>query len=105
LNKDRETDIFLVFEIVDSKRRFSLHIENKRDNGKFAEGQAEAYRTRARHMANKQEYLGYQDFETILIAPQAFMKKYETACGHFDAHISYEDIALFVPEFASISVR
>jgi hypothetical protein len=99
LKKDRETDIFMVFEISNSNERFALHIENKRDNGKFATGQAEAYRIRAQHMANRSEYLNYQDFETILIAPIAFMEKYRDSCDHFDSFIPYEDIAAFIPEY------
>src|SRR4030088_2688794 len=47
LKKGGETDIFMVFEISDSKQRFALHIENKKDNGRFGEGQVEAYRIRA----------------------------------------------------------
>src|SRR5258708_1300714 len=91
LSKDRETDIFMVFEIEETKQRFALHIENKKDNGHFAEGQAEAYRIRAQHMANKMEYLSYEDFETILIAPAAFIGKYGAACNFFDTRISYEE--------------
>lgn len=80
LKKDRETDIFMVFEVTGSKQRFALHIENKKDNGKFADGQAEAYRIRALHMANKKEYLSYEDFETMLISPLSFRTKNRATC-------------------------
>lgn len=103
LKKDHETDIFMVFETIDTGQRFALHVENKKDNGRFAEGQAEAYRIRARHMANKADYLSYEDFETMLISPLSFRAKYPTACDSFDCFLSYEDIAGFVSEFGSVS--
>jgi hypothetical protein len=105
LAKDRETDIFMVFEIAGGEQRFALHIENKMDNGRFAPGQAEAYRPRAVHMANKPEYLGYQDYQTILLAPVSFMRKYPDSCTYFDACISYEDVASFVPQFSALEAR
>lgn len=101
LKKDRETDIFMVFEIADSKKRFALHFENKTNNGTFANGQAEAYQVRAKHMANKPEYLNYTDFETVLISPLSFRKRYPKLCECFNSYISYEDICKFVPEFES----
>ncbi|MBN8905229.1 MAG: hypothetical protein J0H99_01085 [Rhodospirillales bacterium] len=105
LAKDRETDIFMVFEIAGGEQRFALHIENKMDNGRFAPGQAEAYRPRAAHMANKPEYLGYQDHQTILLAPVSFMWKHPGSCTHFDACLSYEDVASFVPQFRALQAR
>lgn len=103
LKKDRETDIFMVFEIANNQKRFALHIENKKSNGRFLEGQAEAYRVRAQHMANQAEYLNYEAFETILIAPRSFITKYGASCGFFDSIIPYEDVARFVPEFVGLS--
>jgi hypothetical protein len=76
LAKDRETDIFMVFEVVKTKYRFALHIENKKSLGKFLEGQAEGYNVRAIHMKNRPEYLSYQEFETILISPRSFRERY-----------------------------
>ena len=105
LKKDRETDIFMVFEIDGSKQRFALHIENKKDNGSFAIGQAEAYKIRAQHMANKSEYLDYVDFETILVAPLSFKDRYPAPCELFDRFISYEEICKFVPEFGNEPVK
>jgi hypothetical protein len=105
LAKDRETDIFMVFEIAGSEQRFALHIENKMDNGRFAPGQAEAYRPRAVHMANKPEYLGYQDYQVVLLAPVSFMRNYPGSCTHFDACFSYEDVAIFIPQFGALETR
>src|SRR5207302_304094 len=47
---EKETDIFLVFEIPVTKKRFALHIENKLWNGKFTYMQAECYKARGEHM-------------------------------------------------------
>ena len=100
LGEERETDIFLVFEIPDTnKTRFALHIENKKGNGRFLEGQPEGYEPRARFMMNEEKYLSYSDFETILIAPLSFKDKNEDQCEIFDTYISYEDIARFIPYF------
>lgn len=101
IEEQRETDIFLVFQIEANGKRFALHIENKRENGKFSDGQAEGYGPRARHMMSKDEYLDYSDFETVLIAPSTFRKKYREECDLFGAYISYEEIANFIPEFDS----
>ncbi|RVU16216.1 hypothetical protein [Methylobacterium oryzihabitans] len=99
LNKDRETDIFMVFEAAPSQRRFALHIENKRDNYKFSDGQASAYAPRARHMLNDPRFLSHSDFQTILLAPTSFQARYEADAALFDIFISYEETARFLPAF------
>ncbi len=90
----RETDIFVVFELVRSKERFALHIENKKSKAKFKPGQAAAYSLRAKCWANNQRYLNYSDFETILVAPSAFFS--EPGAELF-TRISYEDVAKVLP--------
>jgi hypothetical protein len=99
LEKDRETDIFMVFEITCGANRFALHIENKRDNYRFNEGQAAAYAPRAKHMMGKAEFLSHSDFSTILLAPRCFKARFELDCALFDVFIAYEEAALFVPAF------
>jgi hypothetical protein len=98
LKRDRETDIFMVFQDP-SGGRFALHIENKLRQGRFAPGQAEGYRPRAIHMSNQSKYLSYTDFQTILICPETFQARYPDECRLFDAYISFEEIAAFVPAF------
>lgn len=100
LNEERETDVFLVFEDGQSNDRFALHIENKKGNGKFLDGQPEGYAARANFMMNQEKYLSYSDWETILIAPQSFYEANELKCDHFDVFICYEDISDFVTEFS-----
>jgi len=101
LAKQRETDIFMVFEAHSTRRRFALHIENKRDNYKFNPGQAAAYAPRARHMLNKSEYLSHSDFQTVLLAPKSFRDRYSDEAALFDVFIAYEEVAHFLPTFGS----
>jgi hypothetical protein len=46
------------------------------------------------------KYLSYDDFQTILLAPEAFVRKYPEKSALFDCHISYEAISAFIPEFS-----
>lgn len=98
LSQERETDIFLVFEDNADSSRFALHIENKQD-AKFAPGQAEDYESRARWMMGMPRYLNYADFQTMLIAPNAFRVQNPQKAGLFHCFISYEEIGRFIPEF------
>jgi hypothetical protein len=97
-----ETDIFIVFELIDNKKRFSLHIENKTLKRSFDKGQAEAYPVRARCWANKERFLNYTEFQTMLIAPNAFrQKKNNEELVLFDSFIAHEEIAKIVSRFDS----
>jgi hypothetical protein len=98
LSQERETDIFLVFEHAELKHRFALHIENKKD-AKFSPGQAEDYKPRARWMMGMERYLDYADFQTMLIAPEAFKDANRNKSDLFDCYISYEETAAFIPDF------
>jgi hypothetical protein len=101
LSKDRETDVFMVFVVTGTDKRFALHVENKRDNYKFNPGQAAAYAPRARHMLNRPDYLSHSDFQTVLLAPVAFRNRYAAEADLFDIFISYEEVARFIPQFAA----
>src|SRR6266446_1022821 len=103
--RGQETDIFLVFEPTESKKRFALCIENKkrrvlskREADEFRE-QAEAYEPRARFMRNKHEFLSYDDFVTVLVAPIAFRNGYIATCDLFNFYIAYENVANFIPDY------
>jgi hypothetical protein len=98
LSEQRETDIFLVFEVTGSSKRFALHIENKQ-GGRFRPGQAEAYEPRARFMMNTERSLNYTDFQTVMIAPLAFRANNRAKSDVFGCYIPYEDVATFIPEF------
>ena len=99
LNEQRETDIFLTFETTGVPKRFAIHIENKKGDGSFLPGQAEAYFPRAAFMLNQWKYLDCSDFETILIAPSNFVQFNKSQCGLFGCQLSYEEIGDFIPEF------
>ena len=100
LGRDSETDIFMVFEIAETRRRFAIHVENKTLGGSFTEQQPESYDFRARHMMKQhRSVFGYTDFDTLLIAPLGFKEKNDEACRAFGCYIAYEDIAPYVPEF------
>lgn len=95
-----ETDLFFVFDA--RGYRFALHIENKPPSGSLSFEQAHAYRRRATFKANTPQWLSYVDFETILLAPQAFIEANKDAANQFDRTISYESAARFAPIFAAV---
>ncbi|WP_152603957.1 hypothetical protein [Burkholderia pyrrocinia] len=93
-----ETDILVVF----SRRNngpFSLHIENKLENGSFEPEQPERYQSRAAYWLNNPKYGAYVDFETVLIAPQLFFETHRVDAEKFDRYVSHEDIARYLPEY------
>ncbi|OAH31742.1 hypothetical protein AX289_27615 [Methylorubrum populi] len=93
-----ETDIFAVFEDPVGGR-FAIHVENKPPHGVLGFAQAAAYRRRAAFKANDSRWLDYRDFETILLAPAAFLAANGECLRQFDRGISYEEVAAFVPLF------
>jgi hypothetical protein len=99
LGTESETDIFIVFERMDTKRRFALHVENKTASGRLTEMQAESYEPRARFMMNQKGYLNHTDFTTMLIAPRMFARNNWAQCASFDCYIPYDRIAKSVPAF------
>ncbi|KUO52619.1 MAG: hypothetical protein APF82_01630 [Sphingomonadales bacterium BRH_c42] len=93
----RETDLFFVFEAL--SKRFAIHIENKPSHGKLSIEQAADYRPRAVFMANDDRWLNYSDFETVLIAPTAFIRDNKGPVEQFDRVVTYESISRFVTLF------
>ncbi|MFN2100894.1 hypothetical protein [Altererythrobacter sp. MF3-039] len=94
-----ETDVFFVLE-ADSVR-FAIHFENKPPDGKLTMRQAAGYRRRAAFMTNDERWLQHSDFETVLLAPQAFIEQNKAESSQFDRSMSYEEVANFVPLFSS----
>jgi hypothetical protein len=97
-NRQSETDIFLVFEHASC--RFALHIENK-FTAPISENQAADYRIRAEQM-KLNKWVPYVDFETMIIAPKAYLLKNVEQCKKFDRSLSYEEIGEHVEIFANI---
>jgi len=42
----------------------------------------------------------YVDFQTALLAPLSFIRRWPEEAKHFDIHLAYEDVRNFAPEFA-----
>lgn len=95
---ESETDVFVVLEA--GSHRFALHIENKPLDGKLTFKQASDYRRRAAFKANDHMWLGYTEFETILLCPLQFSLHYAEQARQFDRVLAYEDIAPLIPLFA-----
>ena len=85
-----ETDIFLVYEFPKTAKRIAIHIENKPPHGVFRKEQPENYKPRAVFMSGKIEYMNYDDFCTIILAPKDFLANNKDMINHFDETISYE---------------
>lgn len=49
---------------------------------------------------NKEKYGNYSDFETVLVAPIEFYENNFEASRCFDKYVSYEEIAILLPEFS-----
>ncbi len=96
--KESETDILVVYEL-DNGSRVGLHIENKVGLGKFRPHQADLYAQRARAWARIEKFGNYTDWGTVLVAPEGFRAKFTEESLKFDAFISHEEIAQFVPLF------
>jgi len=97
-NVQSETDVLVVFSRPNGGP-FALHIENKLKNCSFMPGQPERYQSRAMHWLNNPKYGAYVEFETVLIAPQAFFEMNRVGAEGFDRYVSHEDIANYLPEF------
>ena len=99
INRERETDIFMVFE-TPSSGRFALHFEVKLGLSRFQPGQAAGYSPAARHMANKPEFLSYSDHQTVLICPREFRERYPDDASLFDVSLTFDELSPRLSHFA-----
>lgn len=99
--KDSETDILVVLKNRATGGVFALHVENKLVGGKFEPNQPETYKSRAQDWIGVKKFGAYSDYETILIAPAAFVERNAQGASHFDRRIHHEAIAAFLPAFAT----
>ena len=100
ITRDSETDVLVIFE-DELNNKFALHIENKLANGKFTQYQPEFYSKRAEAWANNEKFGNYTDFETVLVAPIEFYKNNFRASQYFDKYVSYQEVAILLPEFSN----
>jgi hypothetical protein len=98
--RQSETDVLAVFESPSTGNRFALHIENKTAKDRFRAQQPESYRKRATDWLRKDKWGNYDDFECVLLAPQAFANKHTEDVKKFDRFLSHEALAEAIPEFA-----
>ena len=96
--KEGETDVLVVFQTT-SLKKIALHIENKLLSGRFTPFQPELYQARAKKWQGNAKYGDYEDWETVLIAPQQFFERFSEDAAKFDRFISHEEIALHIPSF------
>lgn len=91
-----ETDVFLVFEDV-SSRRFALHVEVKQPTDRFdsAKRQGERYRARAACWARAAppKVPDHEEAGTILICSMTKLDAFADEVSKFDATITFEAIA------------
>ena len=98
--KEGETDLLVVFQSKE-RGRFALHIENKLSAGHFTDYQPDLYRSRASAWSGNPAYGDYEEWETVLVAPDSFYQRNLREARKFDRFISHTDLAAFVPEFGS----
>jgi len=98
LSRECETDILAVYESKGG-HRLALHIENKLATGSFTPLQPELYRERLTQWCMKAKLGMYIDATSVLVAPRAFYLRNQTAAQVFEAYVSHEDIAAFLPAF------
>jgi hypothetical protein len=83
-----------------NQKRSSFAASEHQEAEKFRE-QAEAYKPRGQFTLGKTEFLGCNDFDTVLIAPHKFRAAHRATCDLFSSYLAYKDIAEFIPEFGS----
>jgi hypothetical protein len=99
--KECETDVLVVLHTQDNEA-VALHIENKIEAGKFTALQPELYAPRAEQWKGNPKYQSYTDFQTVLVAPNAFRDRNLAQANLFDCFIAHEDIARFIPLFGQL---
>jgi hypothetical protein len=43
--------------------------------------------------------LNYVDWETVLVTPKSFLRRFEAAAAPFSCQVAHEELAKFVPAF------
>lgn len=101
--RQSETDVLLVVSDREGQL-LGLHIENKLSSGRFTKSQPEMYAHRAAHWIGNRRYGGYADFETVLLAPEAFKRRNSAQSKKFGCFVSYEEVGQFIPAFRHASM-
>jgi len=96
--RQSETDVLLIVS-DQAGQLFGVHIENKTDSATFTDLQPEMYPHRASHWIGNAHYGGYSDFDTILLAPEAFKQRHPSQAALFGRFISHETVGEYIPLF------
>jgi hypothetical protein len=97
--RESETDILLIFRDRENGDQYAIHIEDKPPHGAWQPEQAMHYPIRAKHLAEK---FNYVDFQTVLVAPQAFIDRNRLDAAIFSFCIPYEEISEHIAEFVVV---
>ena len=100
--RDAETDVLAIFLTTDG-RRLALHIENKLQGGVFTPHQPQAYRERLGQWRERPKLGMYIDATSVLISPRAFYERNKDGAQVFEAFVSHEALAEYLPAFVSDS--
>ena len=96
--REAESDLLLVLENK-GRARLGVHIENKRHGGSFTDNQPELYAARAEAWRRSEQHGNYNEWETVLVAPDAFISKHGDQSKKFISRITYEQLAEKLPVF------
>ena len=97
-NRQSETDVLLVLRAKDGAT-LGVHVENKIGTGSFTADQPEMYWHRANHWLNNPHYGNYSEFDTVLVAPAAFLATHPEQAACFGCRVSHEELARYIPLF------
>ena len=100
IEREGETDVLLVLEDAEG-RRLGVHIENKQTTSKFTKLQPELYAARAEAWIGSDTHGSYTQWETVLIAPAAFISRNREEVRKFITSITYEEMAERVQLFGT----
>jgi hypothetical protein len=98
VDREGETDVLAVFEHP-SGDRLGVHVENKLSSGVFTLYQPEVCAARAERWIGLKEYGAYHRWETVLLAPNAFIDRNGTESRKFISCVPHESVAAHLSVF------
>jgi hypothetical protein len=96
------TDVLFVFAFgTEPERRLALHIENKLASGRCTPFQPEVYDARARRWCRDPSNGNYEDWDTVVLAPLSFLRRYAETAQKFGTLVAHEDVAQYLPHLSA----
>ena len=99
---ESETDVLLILTNSEGAH-LGVHIENKKLGGSFTDNQPELYAARAEAWRGSEHHGSYDEWETVLIAPAAFISAYPVDARKFITRVTHEQLADRLPIYAARS--